>query len=1109
MTPDDRMTILDWLDSKWRRVSVGDDIFISYSHKDPTYAAGLANALAGHKFSCKFDQWGTLPGEKIPASLRRALLGSSVLVLVCTEGSISSEPVNQEVREFSKTKRPIIPIYINGNIGTALYASAIEGLPKTAESPEALRTGAPSEEVMNRIEKTFLFTRKDQRLRRAAMFAATLVVLFTVGAGIAAITARSAIISEKSATQRAEAQSAIAARAEGRAAAATQDEMRASLGARRSSLIAEATDSLTAGEPLNASQAAKQALELDVDHPDAATSRTPALLLARAINQGIPREYPYFANVHNVKINPSGTFLAAIGKIAGQDADSTALKVWSVDGGHQSSLAGNFSGLTFSKRQNALVVGSLVGSQTPRGKTYHFEVQWYSYDLHLLRAVRLPPLPSQSQSAVESAQSAPEMEQYTRLEILRDATGQALPAFYPNDIQDLEFSSDGRILALAGLATDAPWIANPHHYRAWIEESSGRLTANVDRDNELTSFYENRERVRFLGSMPYLVSDGIREIYLDDLLTGERKKIGEHSSDIADLAASRAGTRIAAVGDDNKITVLSKSGDAWTPRTIVLPGDEHSVMLGFIDENQVAVARDDFSVTVIYIGDEAKFDTNKLDTDAGLLWENRPSSSLHNHTGEIEVLEVSGDGRWLATGGEDKTVVASNLLLQDIRELQGNRRQIRCLAFDERGTTLVSGGVDGVIRLWYLEGAGRRSVPADPGAARPESFVSREQWDEGGDISRRMIRQHLGFVEHVRAIPDGRWLAASTYDGVRTLLSADLTLIKSRKDSYPGDGVFFTADSKWVVSTRTYAWAGSGKVLSNQGFDLWSVDTDRTIPVDSKVNVSEGMFSRDGLWAQEGSNQTLVLHRIKEGVDGRTILTGIFSPDGKWYALKSSAGDGKKPGRHQASRELLLWKTSDPHAPPLRIMLSGPPVSEGDKEEGGEQVVSFDEWMSFSPGSHFLAVCVHSGSGKAIEMISLTDLHHTVLQGVRVHGPFRISPNELWLAGQGEAAAAYVWAVSGGAPRILTGHALAVNSLSFSPDSAFLATASDDRTARVWDLTSLESYQLIQTNPPADLAFVGDGAALIVGSGASLHRWFVPSGLAVKTLQDAEKVIEH
>ena len=35
--------------------------------------------------------------------------------------------------------------------------------------------------------------------------------------------------------------------------------------------------------------------------------------------------------------------------------------------------------------------------------------------------------------------------------------------------------------------------------------------------------------------------------------------------------------------------------------------------------------------------------------------------------------------------------------------------------------------------------------------------------------------------------------------------------------------------------------------------------------------------------------------------------------------------------------------------------------------------------------------------------------------------------------------------------RVLTGHTGAVNSVSFSPDGARLSTASEDKTARVWN----------------------------------------------------------
>jgi len=133
------------------------------------------------------------------------------------------------------------------------------------------------------------------------------------------------------------------------------------------------------------------------------------------------------------------------------------------------------------------------------------------------------------------------------------------------------------------------------------------------------------------------------------------------------------------------------------------------------------------------------------------------------------------------------------------------------------------------------------------------------------------------------------------------------------------------------------------------------------------------MFSHDGLWAEKASGEMLVLHRIEKGVDGRKILGGTFSPDGTWYALKSKDRDHKNAGQRRGDAEILLWKTSEPHAPPVRIMLSGPPVDEDDELENSDGMPSFDVWMSFSSGSRYLAVSIHSTSGNAIEVVSLPD----------------------------------------------------------------------------------------------------------------------------------------
>jgi len=169
----------------------GDDIFVSYSRADgAAYAAGLANELAKRNFSCRFDQWGSQPGKEIPEALKRALRRSAVLVLVGTPGAAKSAAVGQEIIEFTRLKRVIIPIDFDGAGRRADWWSSIEGLALSEEfSASALKSGKPSPEVVTRIENTFNFTRKDLRLRSAAVLTAVLLILLIASSIIAGIIA--------------------------------------------------------------------------------------------------------------------------------------------------------------------------------------------------------------------------------------------------------------------------------------------------------------------------------------------------------------------------------------------------------------------------------------------------------------------------------------------------------------------------------------------------------------------------------------------------------------------------------------------------------------------------------------------------------------------------------------------------------------------------------------------------------------------------------------------------------------------------------------------------------------------------------------------------------
>ena len=108
----------------------GDDIFISYSRANGApYAAALANQLASRRLSCRFDQWGTVPGKDVPDYILRALRRSGMLVVAATPKACESPAVEREIREFLPTKRLIVPIDLCGNIFSARWWPLLEGLP--------------------------------------------------------------------------------------------------------------------------------------------------------------------------------------------------------------------------------------------------------------------------------------------------------------------------------------------------------------------------------------------------------------------------------------------------------------------------------------------------------------------------------------------------------------------------------------------------------------------------------------------------------------------------------------------------------------------------------------------------------------------------------------------------------------------------------------------------------------------------------------------------------------------------------------------------------------------------------------------------------------------
>ena len=250
------------------RSLAADDIFISYTRLDAsTYAAGLADELTKKGFSCFIDKLGTDPNKDLPDTLLRKLKSCAMLVIVGTERAATRQTITDEVKNFLDTgrKSSIVPIDFGGAIYRANWYPLVEGVaPEPEKNLMALDDGEPSPSVVSRIEKQFNYTRRNQRLRRAAIGMAvvlTLLLLAGIGAGVYArqqiVVANAARVSADQARSEAETERKAAQDAKDAADLARAD------AARQKVLADEATDKARvaegrAGEAVKREQVARE-----------------------------------------------------------------------------------------------------------------------------------------------------------------------------------------------------------------------------------------------------------------------------------------------------------------------------------------------------------------------------------------------------------------------------------------------------------------------------------------------------------------------------------------------------------------------------------------------------------------------------------------------------------------------------------------------------------------------------------------------------------------------------------------------------------------------------------------------------------------------------------
>ena len=464
---------------------------------------------------------------------------------------------------------------------------------------------------------------------------------------------------------------------------------------------------------------------------------------------------------------------------------------------------------------------------------------------------------------------------------------------------------------------------------------------------------------------------------------------------------------------------------------------------------------------------------------------------LHGHNNTVRSVALRPDGKTLASGSWDNTIILWDLATrkQVGPPLTGHKSAVYSLAWSPDGATLASGSKDDTIILWDVDTKQRKLTLTDHQnsvhslawspdgktlASGSEDKTIRLWKVATGKLVRVPLTDHKSAVYNVAWSPDGKILASGSDD--KTIILWDVATGRPVGDPFTGH----------TNSVYSLAWSPDGKILASGSDDktirLWEISAHRqrlllTGHTDAVRSVA---WSHDGATLASGSkDDTIVLWDVVTGqplgppLIGHTddVRSVVWSLDGK---ILVSGGDDKT---------VRLWDvTTQRHGLPLI---------------GHTNAVYSVVW---SPDGKTLA----SGS----------EDYNIILWNAATHRPLRRFPRDhtdgvrtvAW-SPDGKTLASGNWDKTVILWNVVTGqqlrypptdHHTPVRSVAWSPDGKTLASGSSDPTIRLWNVGTGRLQELHlptdHTNTVYSLAWSADGAILASGSDDGIILWNLATG---------------
>jgi WD40 repeat protein len=451
------------------------------------------------------------------------------------------------------------------------------------------------------------------------------------------------------------------------------------------------------------------------------------------------------------------------------------------------------------------------------------------------------------------------------------------------------------------------------------------------------------------------------------------------------------------------------------------------------------------------------------------------SRELTGHIDKIMAVAISTDGQRAISGSYDHTLRVWDLESGTSRELSGHTHYVMAVAISADSRQAVSGSYDHTLRVWDLESGTSReltghidkimavAISADGCQAVSGSYDhTLRVWDLESGTSRELIG-HTDSVNAVAISADGRQAVSGSWD--KTLRVWDLESGTSRELTGHTDSV------------NTVAISADGRRAVSGSYDhtlrVWDLESGTSRELTGHTDsVSTVAIFANGRWAVSGSlDKTLKIWSLVSGRELRTlaghfgtVLTVVVTPDGRRAVSGSS------------DRTLRIWDLESGNSHELT----------GHTDSVNAVAISDDGRRAVSGSSDRSLRIWDLESGNSYELTGHT---HRV-SAVAISDDGRRAVSGSWDN------TLRVWDLENGTSRELTGHTNSVNAVAISADGRQAVSGSWDKTLRIWDLENGTSRELTgHTHEVGTVAISDNGRWAVSGSSDNTLRiWDLATG---------------